>query len=442
MADRPSPHISLEKRMLNTSAAISFKFFFFLIVLMITEIDTNACTRRIIVSNTKTWTDQFTSVNTTYILNNEYDLNGTVLTIPKNSCLVFEGGRIINGTVQGNNTIVEAGRVCLFKNVTISGKWRNKTVYSEWLDFVEGERIDNSRNFMNLMVLCNGDSMTHLFMQSGVFFCSVAKESSFIQVPSNVYWHNSATIQQLPTSLQKYSLVLIKQASYVTIDGGEFIGDVRAHLGNEGEWGHGIKVAGSTNVTLKNLVSKEFWGDGIDLIEANYVSSISAGVGICNNIKLDNVKCLYNRRQGISIEAARNVSISNSEFAYTGKYKMTEPGCGVDIEPWCNNEHKIENIRFENCDIHHNNPQRDFCVEANLQYYLRSDNHAVEPANRIVVNNCRVGKLYILRASQVSFNNCEIDDVTRVLGKRVTMTGCVLKERSGIESSKGLTIKR
>lgn len=441
MAYKLCPHISQKKRLLITRSVISLISIFFFFHMLV-ELDAKACSRRIIVSDSTTWIEQFTFENATYILREEYDLNGQVLIIPGNSCLSFEGGTIINGTVVGNNTIVDARKVCVFKNMTISGKWRNKIVYSEWLDFVEEQGIDNSRNFTNLMVLCNSDSMTHLYMQSGAFSCSVTKESSNIQVPSNVYWHNSATIQQLPTDLQKYSLVLIKQVSNVTIDGGVFIGDVQSHLGNEGEWGHGIKVAGSTNVTLKNIVSKEFWGDGIDLIEAYYDSAVSAGVGICNNIKLDNVKCLYNRRQGISIEAARNVSIKNSEFAYTGAYKFTDPGCGVDIEPWCNNELKIENIRFENCDVHHNNPERDFCVEANLQYYLRKDNHDIEPENRIQVNNCRIGKIYILRANLVSFNSCEIDDITRVLGERVTMTGCVLKRESGLRSSKGLTIKR
>lgn len=146
------------------------------------------------------------------------------------------------------------------------------------------------------------------------------------------------------------------------------MGDVKNHIGNKGEWGHGIKLAGATNVVLKNFVVREFWGDGIDLIEADYVGSIDAGVGNCKRITIDNVKCLYNRRQGMSIEAAENIVVKNSEFAFTGKLSFTAPGAGVDIEPWCGNEHKIKRISFYNCQFHDNSGGSDFCCMSNSMF--------------------------------------------------------------------------
>ena len=37
------------------------------------------------------------------------------------------------------------------------------------------------------------------------------------------------------------------------------------HTGNTGEWGHGIAVFGSTNVTIENVDISQCWGDGIYL---------------------------------------------------------------------------------------------------------------------------------------------------------------------------------
>ena len=330
------------------------------------------CYTKVVLKKNASLQSQLKKENVTYLVKYNFDLKGVQVSIPKGCKLNFLGGRFSNGVIRGNGTEVSAEKVRILENITLLGSWLNKNVYSEWLDFVEGKRVDNARNFRNLMLLCTSREMTHLYMQKGVFWCSVKTGSSNIKVPSNVYWHNSATLRQLPANYPKYSFVLLHKSNNVTIDGGEFVGDVKPHTGTEGEWGHGIKVAGATNVVLKNMVSREFWGDGIDLIEADYVSSIRAGVGPCNDIIIDNVKCLYNRRQGLSIEAAKNVVVRNSEFAFTGMFKLTEPGCGVDIEPWCKNEEKINNIQFINCYVHDNNPKRDFCLEPNLQYYNRT----------------------------------------------------------------------
>ena len=403
----------------------------------------SACTKKVVVSPSKDCDRQFKYENASYIIRTRLDLKGRVLVVPNNSKLVFEGGRLFNGTVSGNNTTIQADKILVFENVRIVGSWNNNKVYSEWLDFNAGNRADNAGNFNNLMSLCTGESLTHLYMQEGVYYCSVIKESSNIQVPSNVYWHNSATIKQLPTALQKYALVLIKQVSNVTIDGGEFVGDVQTHTSEEGEWGHGIKVAGGTNVVLKNFTTREFWGDGIDLIEGEYDGKIRAGIGPCEKVVIDNVKCLYNRRQGLSIEAARDVVVKNSEFAFTGKFKMTKPGCGVDIEPWCANEEKIINIRFLDCNIHDNNPQRDLCLEPNAKYHVNKNSELKPPANNIDIKRSKIGRLFIIGATLVKIEDCDIDGISQYLhGERIVINNCRITKKEDIRPRSGLTIKR
>lgn len=64
-------------------------------------------------------------------------------------------------------------------------------------------------------------------------------------MPSNVYWHNKATIRMLPIDMAKYSIVCINKSDNITIDGRIFIGDFEMRIGRVGEWGHGMKCEGT-----------------------------------------------------------------------------------------------------------------------------------------------------------------------------------------------------
>lgn len=66
--------------------------------------------------------------NTIYVLQYDYDLNGTTITIPENCIIKFEGGSISNGTIVGNNTILTYYQNTIFNNITLSGTFIDKTV--------------------------------------------------------------------------------------------------------------------------------------------------------------------------------------------------------------------------------------------------------------------------------------------------------------------------
>lgn len=420
---------------------MNYKFFFVLILFLWPQLEIDAFSRCVILCKSKPFKEQVNKANTNYIIKHLYDLHGELIEIPDNCCFTFKGGKLISGTVKGNSTKVSAPRKLIFEDLILYGTWDNDVVYSEWLNFKKGETFDNRTNFQNLMTLSMGHSFTHIYMQEGNYYCSVGKESSCIQVPSNVFWHNSANIHQLESSLTKSALVLINKSSNVTIEGGSFVGDLRTHIGEGGEWGHGIKVAGSTNVTLKNLSCNEFWGDGIDLIEGHYRNDIQAGEISCRNITIDNVQCFRNRRTGLSIEAAIDVIVKNSEFAYTGSIKMTAPGDGLGIEPWCKNEQKVYNIQIENCNIHDNAGGRDLSIQPNIQYYYEEDNPKQHPQSNITIKSSKVGNLYILFSNQLRIENCIIDDIVKYgCSDDVVINNCQIKKQSDKRNKKGLTI--
>lgn len=87
-----------------------------------------------------------------------------------------------------------------------------------------------------------------------------------------------------------------------------------------------------SNITVDGLVFRSSGGDGI------YVNGV-------RNMTIDNVKCLDNNRQGISVISAENLLIRNSEFS--GTYGAA-PMAGIDFEPNRWNE-KLVNCIVENC---------------------------------------------------------------------------------------------
>lgn len=347
---------------------------------------------------------QFIKTNVTYYINNFFDLDSETLLIPNGCILRFsDQGRFSNGTIIGANTNIEASQHLIFDDIQIKGEWKITTVYSEWVNLVQGE-VPNNKQFQNLMTLCKGSELTHLYTERGEFSLNAVNNSAPIIVPSNIYWHNSSTLKLRGCNYSKYSLVLLNKVENVTIDGGLFVGDILEHTGTDGEWGHGIKCGGSKNINLRNLECRNFWGDGIDLIEG--MDSHNKPSIVCDSIKIHNVKCLYNRRQGLSIEAAHNVHISNSKFSYTGNIKKTNPSAGIDIEPWDNDGKKISNIIIEDC-VMENNSGPDLMV------YIPSHLNAQQNFNVSIIN-CVIGFSFLYRVAGVSFEKCNITNVLRV----------------------------
>src|SRR5690606_8091018 len=105
-------------------------------------------------------------------------------------------------------------------------------------------------------------------------------------------------------------------------------GDRDTHLGHSGEWGHGIALDGAERVTVRDIRVTRCWGDGVRIGPAR------AGEPErwlpCRDVALAGVVCDGNRRQGLSITAARNVRVVDCEFSNT---RGTAPQCGIDIEP-------------------------------------------------------------------------------------------------------------
>lgn len=141
----------------------------------------------------------------------------------------------------------------------------------------------------------------------------------------------SAIIKARPNNVAHYSILKLENISNVEIIGGVLLGEKDNHQGTSGEWGMGMSLVAVKNIVIKNVVSKNNWGDGF------YIS------GDSNNIKFCSVVANGNRRQGMSIVSGENILVIDSSFINTSG---TPPQAGIDIEP--NENQMVRNVKILN----------------------------------------------------------------------------------------------
>ena len=213
-------------------------------------------------------------------------------------------------------------------------------------------------------------------------------------------------LRVIPNGSSSYRLFDIRNVKNVQISGGQLIGDKYSHLNKNGEWGMGIDIRDSQNISISDMSISKMWGDAI------YLGS--NGKNSNYNIKLLNLKMDDNRRQGISIISvdtlkANNIIISNTK----GKSPMN----GVDIEP-NNNKNILQNIEFKNLRSINN-------FAAGFQISLKKYNNSTNPISIKVSNYSDNGSRFGLKINGIKTavkGHIEID--TANLTKNKTSNYC------------------
>jgi len=129
---------------------------------------------------------------------------------------------------------------------------------------------------------------------------------------------DGAVLKVIPNGAKSYSALKVADAKDVTVTGGTLLGDRSEHKGGAGEWGMGIFIGpNAARIFVIGVTAKEMWGDGFY-------------VGGANNVAFCSVVAIHNRRQGLSIIAAKHLLVTDSVFRDT---RGTRPMAGIDIEP-------------------------------------------------------------------------------------------------------------
>lgn len=166
-----------------------------------------------------------------------------------------------------------------------------------------------------------------------------------VKIPSNRILNFLSGSQLLlkPTASGNYNVLRIEAASDVTLNNPVIIGDVGKHLGSSGEWGSGIVILSSNNITINDGTITKCWGDGI------YLSATSSKA-TNTNIKITNTVLQYNRRDGISITTVNGLVM---ESVVAGNSTGTSPMSGINFEPEASTD-ELQNIKLLNCKTEYN----------------------------------------------------------------------------------------
>lgn len=116
--------------------------------------------RKNIIGNKNILTqDMINTGNTIYIIQYDYDLNGSSINIPDNCVLKFEGGSLSNGSINFNSTYIEDENIDnIFINVKGNGTVANDTIYIKWF----GEDLTNVSSIIQ-------NNTTYIFDENAVY---------------------------------------------------------------------------------------------------------------------------------------------------------------------------------------------------------------------------------------------------------------------------------
>lgn len=153
---------------------------------------------------------------------------------------------------------------------------------------------------------------------------------------------DNAVLKTKATSSPTYYVVSALNVSNIEIIGGKIVGDRKIHLGTSGEWGHGIRIANSSNVRITNVTVTDCWGDGI-YIGASYTEA-AGEANYCSNVTIQGCKVDNSRRDGISIISVKNLLIKDCVLSNSNG---TLPECGLVFEP-NNADEFVQNVVVEN----------------------------------------------------------------------------------------------
>lgn len=407
--------------------------------------------------------------NNVYKIRYDFDLNGATVNLPANSVLQFVGGSIKNGTLNGNNTVIEAdSNAVIFDSVVIEGTWNIEHIYDSWFAFNTSPSYVSNQIITNILALSNDDvyNTIHFDADRTYYFELPYKgkanlgddvrpnywllntsDYDFLRIftgfTSNTHLIVNNTIQMLPTNQGAYFIFHIENKENIMVSGtGTINGDAKDHLYTDpfagtdyyGEWGHVLNFRSCNNVVVRDITIGYAFGDGIALGNAAYNNNGVKEAGLATkNVTIDAVKVLYARRNGISL-GGNNYTITNVYFEGNGSdtIRGTAPMAAIDFE---NDYVDIEpsglctNVSMNNCKFKDN--------KYDVSSTIRDDLYEVPRGELVNISDCNfTSPLRLNRTNGLTFSNCHIVGITNVdnsiaawyVSKDLVFNNCVFDE--------------
>ena len=297
----------------------------------------------------------------TVVINCVMDLDGATVTIPSNVTLAYEGGDIINGTLNfSGNGIISGELLNKTLNLTGSTPTLKETTFefvtSKW-GIVEGrvssEVALSNRDILEDLMLMVKDMEGNTFkidaldayfevslVTSGTSNQNFYPSVEAINVPGdfNLVMSPNTHLRVQPNGNEKYALMAVREVGNVTITGGNLYGDRDEHdysSGGTHEWGHVLDLIAAVNTTVTGVTMKNGSGDGLKVHSLRF--TFQPDYAPSHNVLVQNCTFDSNRRNNISITDGYNITIESNLILNagidTGKSSGTDPRFGLDVEP-------------------------------------------------------------------------------------------------------------
>lgn len=176
----------------------------------------------------------------------------------------------------------------------------------------------------------------------------------------------AATLAAIATGQSLSRLIRVWRVANVRIVGGRLVGERRLHVTDhdhsegQNEQGFGISIQSSHNIVVSDVHLSDFWGDGIWIgalgSEKDEWDWRQKPAVPSTHVWVSHVVSTQNRRQGLSMGPAENVTITHSTFSFSGPGSPPEeaakPMSGIDIEP--QGQGYVRNVLIKHCTMTRN----------------------------------------------------------------------------------------
>lgn len=389
--------------------------------------------------------------NATVVINCVMDLQGKTVNLPAGVTLVYEGGDIVNGTLNFANNTTISGEL-MNSTLTMAGtkpqiKDPSFTFDPKRWGIVEGE-VSMEVAKQNTNIIQNTikktkelgikvfkiDRMDAYFYGNGMYNYNIIMPSNFhLSMTDNTHLRTYPSVDNYSTFL-----IIIQNVENVTVSGGNLHGDRDLYNRKDNlPPSHTIKIKSGVNVTIEDVYMSNATEDGL-AIESDRFASDPLYVP-SSNIKISNCVFEANRRINFTITDGNNIVVENCTFIdggiNTAKSNAAAPSCNIDIEP-LKPYQSVKNVIIRNNkqivkDISKNPNAGDFLVSHGDGPIIIENNEMIDcsvsyhTANGVIIRNNIITGGGIQAGSAETHNRTDIVR-NEVYGNTVKANGTAL----------------
>jgi hypothetical protein len=344
------------------------------------------------------------SANETLSIDCQVDLGGRTVNLPANVSLEFNGGEIVNGTLNFSGGTIDGELLNVGLTITGNAKLSQPEFkfYPERWDMIEGKTNDaialNNKHYLQKAIDLSKKLQADTFAIGALnAYFSIAgewvNEEGYnrlgINLPSDFHFKmsNNTYIRVQPNNWPKGLLLGVYKKQNVLITGGNLVGDRYEHdyspindevgiARNTHEWPGLLVVAGSKDITVDGVYMTDSTGDA-------FIPGAAGGFRFDpNNPYNQNIiarNCTFNasRRNNVSITDGANIIIENCTITNAGNGENiyanngdkiyssagVAPKVGIDIEPFrgynpdgsTKDYEKVDGVIIRGCTFTNNN---------------------------------------------------------------------------------------